>query len=196
MKSAWGYKLINTVNKKWYYGIGQNDIDKYDTGSYNPELMNAINKGEIERIIVRVDDSYKSIQIWERQLLTELNAENDSMSYNDNNGFSKIKKLPRVDMCKEIADEIRKYKSYCNYEITDIDLAEEKEYKGKRGILKPTSFLRDWDSLQPRHKLFVVEHLKELTEKIDQYKGNLEVIEQETGQLLFGVVLQNRKQKK
>lgn len=194
-ESAWGYKLINTVNGMWYYGIGHGDIDEYDTGSYNPKLMNAISKGEIEREIVRVDNSYTSIQIWETQLLTELDAENDPMSYNDNNGFSKIKKLPRVGMCKEIADEIRKYKSYCGYEITDIDLSTEKEFKGKRGILKPTSFLRDWQSLQPRHNLFVVEHLNDLEEKIDQYKGNLEAIEQETDQTLFVVVLQNRKRK-
>ena len=194
-ESAWGYKLINTVNKMWYYGIGQGDIEKYDTGSYNPKLMNAFSKGQIEREIVRVDNSYRSMQIWERELLSELDAENDDTSYNDNNGFSKIKRLPRVDMCKDIADEIRKYKSYCGYEITDIDLSTEKEFKGKIGILKPTSFLRDWGSLQPRHNLYVAEHLKNLEEKIDQYKGNLEAIEQETGQTLFGVVLQNRKQK-
>ena len=194
-ESAWGYKLINTVNKMWYYGIGQGDIEKYDTGSYNPKLMNAISKGQIEREIVRVDNSYRSMQIWERELLSELDAENDDTSYNDNNGFSKIKRLPRVDMCKDIADEIRKYKSYCGYEITDIDLSTEKEFKGKIGILKPTSFLRDWGSLQPRHNLYVAEHLKNLEEKIDQYKGNLEAIEQETGQTLFGVVLQNRKRK-
>ena len=194
-ENAWGYKLINTVNKMWYYGIGQGDIEKYDTGSYNPKLMNAISKGQINREIVRVDNSYRAIQIWETQLLTELDAENDPMSYNDNNGFSKIKKLPRVGMCKDIADEIRKYKSYCGHEITDIDLSTEKEFKGKIGILKPTSFLRDWQSLQPRHNLYVAEHLKNLEEKIDQYKGNLEAIEQETGQTLFGVVLQNRKRK-
>lgn len=192
---AWGYKLVNTVNGKWYFGIGQKEIDKYDTGSYCPELLNAISKGQIKREIVRVDNSYRAIQIWETQLLTELDAENDPMSYNDNNGFSKIKKLPRVTMCKEIADEIRKYKSYCGHEITDIDLSTEKEFKGKTGILKPTSFLRDWQSLQPRYNLYVAEHLRNLEEKIDQYKGNLEAIEQETGQTLFGVVLQNRKQK-
>ena len=48
-ESAWGYKLINTVNNMWYYGIGQGDIEKYDTGSYNPKLMNAISKGQIKR---------------------------------------------------------------------------------------------------------------------------------------------------
>tara|TARA_A100001011_G_C14217423_1_gene802705 strand:- start:44 stop:1372 length:1329 start_codon:yes stop_codon:yes gene_type:complete len=190
---AWGYKLINKINDKWYYGKGKGNIEEYDTGSYSPELMSAISKGEIRREIVKVDESYISIGIWETQLLTEKNAENDPMSYNENNGFDKIKKIPRVSMCKEIADEIRKHKSYCNHGITDIDLTGHKDYKGKIGFLKSTSFINDWDYLQPRYNLYVADHLKDLTEKIDQYKGNLEAIESETGQLLFSVVLINRK---
>ena len=32
-ESAWGYKLINTVNNMWYYGIGQDDLVLLSAGN-------------------------------------------------------------------------------------------------------------------------------------------------------------------
>jgi len=164
----WGYELLNTVNDMWYVGIGQGDVDSYDTGSYNPELMSAISRGEIERNIIKYDGSYESLQIWETELLHERDAENDPMSYNQSNGMTPIKVLPRIDMCYDIAEQIRKHNSYANNELTVIDLSSEKEFIKKKGVLKLTSFLRDLDALQPRHKLIDGDHLGELTELIDQ----------------------------
>ena len=194
-EKAWAYELKNTENGKWYIGISGKKIDEYDTSSYSVELRSAISKGKIEKHIIHADESYEAMVIWETEKLNQLDAENDDDSYNENNGFAQIKKLPRVAMMNEIADEIRKENSYCNIEPTSIDLTEQKTYtkNNKKGELLSTSELRDQVAFQPRFNLINLGHLNGLKELIDQHRGNLSSIESTTGQNLLGVVLLNRK---
>jgi len=193
-EKAWAYELKNIENGKWYIGISNKKIDEYDTSSYSVELRSAISKGKIEKHIIHADESYEAMVIWETEKLNQLDAENDDDSYNENNGFAQIKKLPRVAMMKKIADEIRKENSYCNIEPTSIDLTEEKTYtkNNKKGELLSTSKLRDQVAFQPRFNLINAGHLNGLKELIDQHRGNLNSIESTTGQNLLGVVLLNR----
>ena len=192
---AWAYELKNTINGKWYIGIGQGDIEEYDTSSYCVELRAAISRGEVEKHIIHADNSYETMKIWETQKLHELDAKNDECSYNENNGFAQIKKIPRIAMMKKIADESRLEGSYCNIIPTIIDLEDEKKYnlKSKKGMLKDTCQLNDQGAFQPRVNMIDPEHLRTLMELIDQYRGNIDAIFKETGQKLLGVVLLNRK---
>ena len=117
-EAAWAYRLDNTVTGKWYIGISKSDIDDYDTSSEDIELLSAISRGEVVRRIIRFDESYPAMEIWETQELTFLNAKDDPMSYNHSNGMARIKRLPRIEMMKGIADEIRKTNSYNNINPT------------------------------------------------------------------------------
>jgi len=191
-EAAWAYRLDNTVTGKWYIGISKSDIDDYDTSSEDIELLSAISRGEVVRRIIRFDESYPAMEIWETQELTFLNAKDDPMSYNHSNGMARIKRLPRIEMMKGIADEIRKTNSYNNINPTVVDLTDEKDFKRKRGYLKPTSKLNDVIALQPRDKKIDHDHLMALVEKIDQNRGNLASIEATTGQKLLCVFLTNR----
>ena len=191
-EAAWAYKLENTVTGKWYIGISNSPLDSYDTSSEDTELLSAISKGEVDRRIIHVDGSYEAMEIWETEQLTFLDAKNDPMSYNKQNGMAQTKRLPRIDMMKDIAGEIRETNSYNNIDYTKVDLTDEKEIKRGRGVLKPTSKLRDIVSLQPRFKKIDKDHLKALKEKIDQNKGNLPSIEASSGQKLLCVILVNR----
>ena len=161
-EAAWAYRLDNTVNGKWYIGISKQPIDSYDTSSEDTELLSAISNGEIDRHIIQVDESFPAMEIWETQELTFLNAKDDPMSYNHSNGLAQTKRLPRIDMMKDIAGEIRETNSYNNIDYTKVDLVPEKDFKRGKGVLKPTSELRDIESLQPRFKKIDKDHLKEL----------------------------------
>ena len=59
----WGYKLTNTINGKWYYGIAgaEQNPETYITSSKNTELLSAIQKGEVERTIEYIDDSFEHL---------------------------------------------------------------------------------------------------------------------------------------
>ena len=191
-ESAWAYRLDNTVTGKWYIGISKQPVDSYTTSSENTELLSAISNGEVDRHIIHVDGSYPAMEIWETENLTFLNAKDDPMSYNHSNGMARTKRLPRTEMMKGIAVEIRETNSYNNINSTVVDLTNEKEIKRGKGVLKPTSKFRDVVALQPRDKLIDGSHLGDLVEKIDQNRGNLPSIEKETGQKLLCVFLRNR----
>ena len=45
-EEAWAYKLNNIKNRKYYWGISKQDIDKYTTSSKNTELKKAISNNE------------------------------------------------------------------------------------------------------------------------------------------------------
>ena len=188
-ENSWGYRLKNTVTKKWYDGIAEKNNTKgienpedYITHSNNPELMNAIANGEIERHIIRVDNSYNSMVVWETERLTKLNAKNDPMSYNENNGMSQTKSLPDVPMLKHMAETILEHHSISGVDAFMLDLSDEKEFDNLVGKLKSSSTYNNLKPLQIREELIDSEHVDEIATDIDDYLGDLDMLEEKTGQ--------------
>jgi hypothetical protein len=199
-ENSWGYRLKNTVTKKWYDGIAEKNNTKgienpedYITHSNNPELMNAIANGEIERHIIRVDNSYNSMVVWETERLTKLNAKNDPMSYNENNGMSQTKSLPDVPMLKHLAETILEHHSISGVDAFMLDLSNEKEFDNLFGKLKSSSTYNNLKPLQIREELIDPVHVDEISTEVDDYLGNLDVLEEQTGQKYLVVVLKDYK---
>ena len=189
----WGYKLTNVVNNKFYYGIAgaEQTPDTYTTSSKNTELLSAISKGQVERDIVLADSSFENIKAWENDILKKNNAENNALSYNKSNGIlGKVKEVVNDKMMKAVADDITKNNSVAGVNIHEMDLTNEVESNNK-SKLRPDSVLNNLVFLQIRNKTSG-EHLKNLADKIDQYYGNLDRLEEDTGQKLLVVVLNNR----
>lgn len=189
----WGYKLTNTVNGKWYYGIAGVDQspETYITSSKNTELLSAIQKGEVERTIEYVDDSFEHLQTWENNILKENNAATNPKSYNRSNGIAVNKEIVNDKMMKKVADDIVNFNSVSGINPVDIDLTNEVESNNKRKLI-PTSIYNDLVFFQIRGTKINGEHLNNLADKIDEHYGNLDTLEEMTGQKLLVVVLENR----
>ena len=189
----WGYKLTNMVNNKFYYGIAGADQspDTYITSSKNTDLLSAISKGQVERDIVLTDSSFENMKAWENDILTKNNAASNPMSYNKSNGIvGVVKEVINDKIMKAVADDIVKNNSVSGVNIHEMDLTNEVESNNK-SKLRPDSVLNNLVFLQIRDKTSG-EHLKNLADKIDQYYGNLDRLEEDTGQKLLVVVLNNR----
>jgi len=189
----WGYKLTNTVNGKWYYGIAgaEQSPETYVTSSKNTELLSAIAKKEVVRTIEYVDDSFEHMQTWENNILKENNAATNPDSYNRSNGIAVQKEIVNDKIMKKVADDIVKHNSVSGVNPVDIDLTNEVESNNKRKLI-PTSIYNDLVFFQIRGTKINGEHLNNLADKIDEHYGNLDTLEEMTGQKLLVVVLENR----
>ena len=189
----WGYKLTNIVNGKWYYGIAgaEQSPETYVTSSKNTELLSAIAKNEVVRTIEYVDDSFEHMQTWENNILKENNAATNPDSYNRSNGIAVQKEIVNDKIMKKVADDIVKHNSVSGVNPVDIDLTNEVESNNKRKLI-PTSIYNDLVFFQIRGTKINGEHLNNLADKIDEHYGNLDTLEEMTGQKLLVVVLENR----
>jgi hypothetical protein len=188
----WGYKLSNKVNGKWYYGVAKQSPEVYTTSSKNTELNSAINKDEIVRSIEIADDSYDYLKTWEREILTENNAAQNPMSYNNSN-FTGAKDKTTVDdkLMRKVADDILNHNTVSGVNPVEVDITNEVEPNNKTKF-KPDSIYNNILQFQVRDNLLSGDHIKNLIDKIDQHYGNLDRIEEETGQKLIIVVLEDR----
>ena len=157
-----GYKLVNTTNGKWYYGISKQTPENYTTSSKSTELLSAISKGEIERIIEIVDDSWPNLITWEHQLLTEKNAAGDTMSYNGNNGMSTVKKCLNSKLMKKVANDIINDNRVSGIEPVDVDLTDE-VLPNDKTKLKPSSRFNSYKVWQVRDVFVDTEHKGDIT---------------------------------
>ena len=187
----WGYKLLNWKNGKWYYGITKKNPDIYFTSSKNTELLSAINKDEIVRSIEISDDSWEHLQTWEKEILTKNNAAKNPMSYNNSNGIAIIKTTVDDKLMRKVADDILNHNTVSGVNPVEVDITNEVEPNNKTKF-KPDSIYNNILQFQVRDNLLSGDHIKNLTDKIDQHYGNLDRIEEETGQKLIIVVLEDR----
>ena len=187
----WGYKLTNKVNGKWYYGIAKDDPTIYTTSSKNTELLSAIQKGEVERTIEYVDDSWEHLQTWENNILKQNNAATNPKSYNRSNGIAVNKEIVNDKMMKKVADDIVNYNSVSGINAVDVDLTNEVESNNKSRLI-PTSIYNNLIFFQIRNVKRNGEHENNIADKIDEFYGNLDTLEESTGQKLLVVVLENR----
>ena len=185
----WGYKLLNWKNGKWYYGITKKNPDIYFTSSKNTELLSAINKDEIVRSIEISDDSWEHLQTWEKEILTKNNAAKNPMSYNNSNGIAIIKTTVDDKLMRKVADDILNHNTVSGVNPVEVDITNEVEPNNKTKF-KPDSIYNNILQFQVRDNLLSGDHIKNLTDKIDQHYGNLDRIEEETGQKLILVVLE------
>ena len=187
---AFGYKLTNTENNKWYYGIHlgnpYDEEDSYITSSTNDELKRAISEGKVERDIVYFG-TYVEAQIWEKETIEKTNAVKDSMSYNEMRGISTHTKLPDAEKMKEVAEDIIENNCFANIQVTDIKF--EKDFVNGKGVLKPNSPLIDFKHFQVRLKELDNNHVRSLSDLVDNAVGDLKLLKQN----LIVVVLKNRK---
>lgn len=189
----WGYKLTNTINGKWYYGIAgaEQSPETYVTSSRNTELLSAIAKKEIVRTIVYVDDSFEHMQTWENNILKENNAATNPMSYNNSNGIAIQKDMVNDKMMKKIADDIVQNNSVSGAKVIEVDLTNE-VMPNNKSKLKPESIYNDIIAFQVRENKLSGEHVNNLADKIDEYLGDLDRFEDMTGQKLLNVILEDR----
>jgi len=189
-ENAFGYKLTNTENNKWYYGIHLgnpwDEEDSYITSSTNEELKRAISEGKVERDIVYLG-TYVEAQIWEKEIIEKTNAVKDPMSYNEMRGISTHIKLPDTEKMKQIAEDIIENNCFANIQVTDIKF--EKDFVNGKGVLKPNSPLIDFKHFQVRLKELDNNHVRSLSDLVDNAVGNLKLLKQD----LIVVVLKNRK---
>jgi len=187
---AFGYKLTNTENNKWYYGIHlgnpYDEEDSYITSSTNDELKRAISEGKVERDIVYFG-TYVEAQIWEKETIEKTNAVKDSMSYNEMRGISTHTKLPDAEKMKEVAEDIIENNCFANIQVTHIKF--EKDFINGKGVLKPNSPLIDFKHFQVRLKELDNNHVRSLSDLVDNAVGDLKLLKQN----LIVVVLKNRK---
>ena len=187
----WGYKLLNWKNGKWYYGITKKNPDIYFTSSKNTELLSAINKDEIVRSIEISDDSWEHLQTWEKEILTKNNAAKNPMSYNNSNGIAIIKTTVDDKLMRKVADDILNHNTVSGVNPVEVDITNEVEPNNKTKF-KPDSIYNNILQFQVRDNLLSGDHIKNLTDKIDQHYGNLDRIEAEPGHKLIIVVLEDR----
>ena len=189
-ENAFGYKLTNTENNKWYYGIHLgnpwDEEDSYITSSTNEELKRAISEGKVERDIVYLG-TYVEAQIWEKEIIEKTNAVKDPMSYNEMRGISTHIKLPDTEKMKQVAEDIIENNCFANIQVTDIKF--EKDFVNGKGVLKPNSPLIDFKHFQVRLKELDNNHVRSLSDLVDNAVGNLKLLKQD----LIVVVLKNRK---
>ena len=189
-ENAFGYKLTNTENNKWYYGIHLgnpwDEEDSYITSSTNEELKRAISEGKVERDIVYLG-TYVEAQIWEKEIIEKTNAVKDPMSYNEMRGISTHIKLPDTEKMKQIAEDIIENNCFANIQVTDIKF--EKDFVNGKGVLKPNSPLIDFKHSQVRLKELDNNHVRSLSDLVDNAVGDLKLLKQD----LIVVVLKNRK---
>ena len=188
-EEAWAYKLNNIKNRKYYWGISKQDIDKYTTSSRNTELKKAISNNEIEREIIKVG-TWDDMEAWEKDFLTSRNAAKDPMCYNESNGISNKPKLLDTKKIGDIADKIMKDHSYAGIDAEWVDIDKDIDKKGS-GVLKPTSPLNDLKWWQVRDKEIDMKHVKVLRDLMDENHGQLENIDQD----FLIVILENREKK-
>ncbi len=189
------YKLLNIKNKKYYFGskpVPIDSLDEYDTSSENLELLQAISRGEVVRYILKTFETAADALEYEKYLIKSKNAVLDTNSYNQSDVIIKDRESSRFDLCDDVAKAILKTRSYQDSIITKYDLTGQKEFKKKKGFLKPGSYLSTIEFFQPRDVAVIQSHKNNMIELIDQYTGDFEDIAKYKGQYLFVVILKNR----
>lgn len=188
-EEAFGYKLTNKENNKWYYGIHlgnpYDDEDSYITSSKNKELQKAISEGKVVRDIVYFG-TYMESQIWEKEILDKTNAIKDTMSYNEMRGISNHIKMPDTEKMKEIANDILENNSFAGIQVTYIPF--EKDIVNGKGVLKSNSPLINFKHFQVRLKEIDGNHVRSLSDLVDNAVGDFNLLKQN----LIVVVLKNR----
>ena len=113
------------------------------------------------------------------------------MSYNNSNGIAIIKTTVDDKLMRKVADDILNHNTVSGVNPVEVDITNEVEPNNKTKF-KPDSIYNNILQFQVRDNLLSGDHIKNLTDKIDQHYGNLDRIEEETGQKLIIVVLEDR----
>ncbi len=190
---CWAYILHNIKNSKWYIGISTKDPSEYQTNSENKELMRAMSRNEIQRRIIKVGSNLAQMKVFERDLIKDTDAVSDSNSYNLGPGIVAKGTIrePDLDKMFEIARQILEDRSLLGCKFYKLDLMNHKDIKKGKGYFLPDSNLKDLVSFQIRDEALNYEHCNRMVEKIDSALGNLELIEQETGQKFLVIILRD-----
>ena len=185
-EEAFGYRLTNIKNKKWYVGRSNQDINTYVTSSRNVELLKAISAGEIEREILIVGNS-EDIESWEKEYLINNDATKNPLSYNGNNGISNLDRLPNVNSMKNVAQSIIDNHSIGGVDAQWVEIDKIIDVNG-RGKLKEHDPLNSLDHIQVREDKLMSDHVKRLRDLIDESHGQFNAI----GQDFLIVILEDR----
>ncbi len=110
---AYVYKLTNLKKKKHYGGYHKGKpsdgyICSSENKKFHSDFMEPESQWFLEVVTYGPMEYCKAV---EHRMLTEANAKASDDWYNDTNGGSKLS-IPRLNLVKSIANEIRETKSY------------------------------------------------------------------------------------
>lgn len=151
-KEAFVYLWQNSKDKKKYIGYHKGDAnDGYDTSSKDPEFLEAMAQGYMEREIIAYGTAQDMIAL-ERTMLLEVDAKNNPDYYNKSNGGGGDLKAYIKPSLDEFEEQI-KHKEFGVVPVKKEDLVSMERFQVR------------FDELNPKH-------VRELKEIIDDNNGD------------------------
>ena len=159
------YKWVNLNNNMFYYGSRKGlPLVDYSFSSENKNLKKDFNKKNAKfSFEVTEWGPHEYILSKEKKILNEVNAKNNTLSYNLSNETFSTMKIPNIDKIQKMADEIIYQKQLTYNGVT---------YKRKiceKDFLKT---IKKW--YQPRFFDTNTDHLRNLKNELDDLGGNTE----------------------